>query len=427
MKKKIVFFIMLISIFVPSIYVKADAIGTRYEWYAPRTQYGQTHGWWVNNTGGNPCIYMGNYPGTAAYSFVFTAKTTDNWFETIVYNWENVDEPGGNKTSDFSGTPDSSVAFDYSGSLEYVDRYRKSNGLTQFPIITDREVAMYYVAAGVINDSSKVVLGDGQTLDNDGNIIPTPTFENIGYPLEFRYFLPGMYGQSLKNALLIGNNIHDFQATWKNKENAMGYNVQIQYRGTYQAKKNWMSEKKTVISDWCPIDEVSASAQQWTKDEVFVDFGLQSPIYFNIKEKLGYSPSLSNLKQISGSMRIRYVVYQGKNVKAYGNWVSATINANGNNVVVENEEGQPIETPEYGDGTDYTGEDLSQDYWDNLANSKGIITSILTGISSIVNGIGKIPMLVASIMPFFPPEIWTLITIGIGCMVALGIFKIIRG
>lgn len=294
-------------------------------------------------------------------------------------------------------------------------------------IFASEEAKIKYIGGEKLSNDDIVNIPDGYFLDEDGNLVKIPTLENIGYPLNFRYFLPGMYGQGLSKALLQGNNIHEFQAEWTNADNTLGYKVQIQYKGTYKAKKSWLSSAVEVISDYIDIDEVDMSDMFWSKDEVFVDLGLNAPVYLNISDKLGFSPSLSSLTQIEGIMRVRYVAYDGDYIRAYGNWVSACINGDGNTVAVVDDDGIVIPTDEYGDGEDYTGEDLSDSYWDNLANSKDVITAVISGISALITGIGQVPETLGSLMVWIPSDIWKLISLGIGCMVALGIFKIIRG
>jgi hypothetical protein len=286
--------------------------------------------------------------------------------------------------------------------------------------------ASFYKVSSPMN--SNVIYCNFTLMDSDGGIINSNAAPvDIGYPLNFRYFVPGMYGQSTDNALLIGNNLHQFQATWKNKDDTKDYHVQIQYKGTYMVKREWIigafSKYDTCSTEWHDIAEVPQSVLHWWEDEVNIDYGKTSPIYIDIKTKVGYEPSLVTMKQTSGTMRIRYLQYNANgDVIGYGKWVSECIKDGKAIVVVTEEDGTPVATPEYGEtGTDVTGEDLNPDAMKDIATTDGYLNIINTTIKNIGEWIGEVPVLFQKLFLWLPEEMSNLLVFGLGIVIILRI------
>lgn len=282
-------------------------------------------------------------------------------------------------------------------------------------------------------DLKNVTYNTGTSTFEVGSVLhvndETPVYEDLGYPLKFRYFMPGMYGQSAENALLIGNNLHDFQATWENSADVLNenYKVQLQYKGTYDVKKEWIlgvfSGYKRFTTVWHDIAEEDATALHWWKDEMYIDYGKEAPIYLDLKAQAGFTPSLTSMKQISGTMRIRYVSYDDEgNVVGLGKWVSATLDGEGANVVVVEEDGTIIPTEEYGEtGTDYTGEELNDNALEDIASSDKLLNSLNKAFTSIGTWLGQVPTLMGNVFTFLPPEILAFMTLAIGLVIVLRI------
>jgi hypothetical protein len=309
----------------------------------------------------------------------------------------------------------------------YGKKWFALNGASEWTLQVNTEISMSSGQTGFVGSIAYTT----DTLTQNSVVIATPNWNDVPVvqeltelPLEFRYFMPGMYGQSVENALLIGNNLHEFQATWENEDDTLGYNVQIQYKGTYKVKKESLlssfSNYETFTTEWHDIAEESMNVFHWWKDEVFIDFGKESPIYEDLKLQAGYSPSVNSMKQTSGTMRIRYLKYNDDDeVIGYSKWVSATINNEGATVVVTDDDGNPINTPEYGDGVDYTGEDLNPEALQDIASTDGLLNYMNTAFQSIGNWVGQVPALLGSLFTFLPAELMKIIGIGIAMVIIL--------
>ena len=175
---------------------------------------------------------------------------------------------------------------------------------------------------------------------------------DIGVPLKFKYFTPALIREA--GSALSGTHYHDdgyFMAEWDNADSSKGYNVQLQYKGTYKVKKDWSLEAfspyETYTSNWVDVAELNMNAYVWYGQDIYVDYGNQSPVYLNLVQKAGYTISASSMKMVEGVMRIRYVERDLLgNVVTYGKWTSSFINEKGTYTGVTDEDGNFIPSEE---------------------------------------------------------------------------------
>lgn len=306
-----------------------------------------------------------------------------------------------------------------SGPERYPGGYQKWNITMHIPKFDTLDHLKAYIIDGKTDGC--IEKPPGFEFDDEGVLQPVPTEdESLGVPLEFMYFLPGMWGQSVEHAILFGNNLHEFQAKWRNADDKLGYSVQIQYKGDYKAKEGIFSKWRYASSNYVTVAELPMSDKKWACDEMYIDMGVDSPVYKQIKDKLKIKFSPGSMKQTAGYLRIRYVKYKGDKIASYGRWVQNAITEDGSFSVVTDEDGNPVDTPEYGDGKDNAGQDVD-------LPTDASFSSIIDSIANIKKLVGQVPSLLADLMGFMPPEVWALIAAGIALMIAIAVIKAIRG
>ncbi len=256
-----------------------------------------------------------------------------------------------------------------------------------------------------------------------------PQFEDVGVPLKFRYYTPSLLrriGTSIIGS--VSSQTGYFAAQWDNVDSNTGFNVQIQYKGIYDVKKDWVLEKfspyETFESDWIQLDEIHQNVKEWYKQDIYVDFKSESPILINLEFKSGYDIDPYSIKLKEGVMRIRYVQRNTDGyIEKYGNWVSAYINEAGANSYVTDDDGTIIDSEEYGQGYDYSSEKIQPTILKDIGSSSGeLIDNTVETLKNTGTFFLGIPAFLGSVFPFLPGEVSTILIIGFGALIALKIF-----
>lgn len=292
------------------------------------------------------------------------------------------------------------------------------------PIFKDAASAQYYVTNGKVQNASDVVsVPEGYKLNENGEFEQAPVLEEMGVPLEFRYYIPDTY----KKGVINGNSLQDdFQASWSNKDDKLGYTVQIEYKGKYTYKENFLAPKQEVVSDYHLVGSVFMDLKQWTEHQSNIDYMDGSPVYEDIKAKTGlhnvFLGTAYSLERQGGWMRIRYVKYSGRRIVSYGRWVEHQMTSDGSLTYTTDEQGNKVTSDEYGDGVDYSGLKSNQE----LDAEKGVVGNTrdtLSQVKNISTTIGQVPPMLSHLLSFMPGEIFMVLGMGVSLIVFIGILK----
>lgn len=294
-----------------------------------------------------------------------------------------------------------------------------------FIVFNSLDSLLYYKNHGKVQSYDNLFyLPNDFIIDEDGNVLDKPDPE-----------LDGSYNQNIPN--MVGTKIipetkgkatTNYITSWKNQNTT--YNVDIMVTYSYKTSIfGSVKYKNVMVKDYFDNIKDSNGTYLLKRSDMLSVAKVDNPDDDNVfggdnsygftKVYLRYS-NFENGKYRYGNWRY-ITVYNGQQgIIEYGSG-DTTLDENGN--IIEN----PIDSRGDENGTPINDGSSFGDLLNGLVNAPSVIASIGNGISSIVAGVGQVPLALASLFPGAPPEIWNLVIIGVGCMVAIGVFKLIRG
>lgn len=276
-----------------------------------------------------------------------------------------------------------------------------------------------YSRTGVANPNDYIQLPDGYVLDANGNIVKKDDVVSGGGSSNDIPVVAGFKVVAVDKS----DPTPDVNLYWTKKD--FSYHVELMVDYSYKTSLSSNTKKTAMLYDY--FDNIG-------------DIGSYLLTTSNMFNKVNPLNSERD-SVISGYIYPRYYIrYAGyiNGKYSYGKWRYCDL-MGGSKGTIEYEYGDTEYNPDgsvsvkpHDTSTDENGNPVSSGtsfgtLLDGLANAPKVVASLGNGIASLTKSVGTVPLALGTLLVGAPPEIWQILTLGIACMVALGIFKIIRG